>query len=182
MRPVLVVGILLLLWPIAARAELLLICEQGSGDLSVTTFTRDDPVYRSAVRARLETAGVIPGGSACWEADRAILPSRTRPDPRGGPALTQRTRWRRAGQAVIVDPAIKRPQADAIQREYGRLLPPVRWAEIVATPLGSALDRAVREGRWADVRAALTQTGTGQPLTGAEITQFRAILRDYEAD
>lgn len=168
--------------PVAA-SSLVYVCERGDGSLTVTNFSTDDPSHQAQTIQRLRDAGLVPGAGACWMMAASDLPPRSRPDAREAASrVSERHRWRRVGQGVIADPTVKQPQAAALRREYGRLFPPVRWAEIVVTPLGSSLDQAVRDGRWADVRAALGQTGTGQPLTAAEIAQFRAILRDYQAD
>ena len=169
--------ILMAFCPAFAWAEPVRICEDSPGGSIIVAHIYSEPDrVQAAILERFPLA-------ECWEADDSMLPARTRPDPRDSSTqLAQRHRWRRVGQAVIVDPTVKQPQATAIRREYARLFPPARWAELVATPLGSALDRAVRDGRWADVRAALHQAGPGQPLTGSEIAQLLAIGDDYEAD
>lgn len=176
-------GFLVLLVASPAAARELYVCSHPDGHISTTTFVLSDPGERARVIAQMVADGVIPGDDECWYMSDTSLPPQSRSDPRRpGDGISQEHRWRRAGQVVIVDPTIKQPNPEAIRREYGRLLPPVRWAEVVATPLGSALDRAVRDGRWADVLASLNQAGAGQPLTVPEIAQLRAILRDYEAD
>lgn len=168
--------------PSSVSSAPVLACER-LGQIVVFRFHGSDPQREADILARLRASGHLPAGPACWRMNDRQLPERSRPDPHAaGQVLSQRHRWRRAGQAVIVDSTVKRPHGEAIRREYGRLFPPVRWAEIVATPLGSALDRAIRENRWADASAALAQTGAAQPLTAAEIAQLQAILRDYEAD
>lgn len=157
-------------------------CEWPDQHVSVTRILGG--FDQAQVLGQMRADGTLPPDpGACWEIEDGAVPSKFRPDPRGsGQQISQRHRWRRAGNAIIVDPTIKQPHGEVLRREYGRLFPPIRWAEVVTTSLGSALDRAVRDGRWVDVRAALDQTGAGQPLTAAEIAQFRAILRNYEAD
>ena len=171
---------LLFVSPLVASAEPVYLCERPDQSLTVTYIVK--PPAEDVLR-KLRRDGMLPSPTDCWWHDSSLLPLKGRPDPHAaGQTISQRHRWRRVGQAVIVDATVKRPQGEAIRREYGRLFPPARWAEIVATPLGSALDRAIRENRWADASAALAQTGATQPLTVAEIARLRAILSDYQAD
>lgn len=163
----------------------LYVCITPSGWVETMTFTVPrGPQADAWLTKALATAWRPAPGSSCRWVDPAELPPSIRPDPRRPDMqITQRHRWRGLPDGrIVVDPTAMRPHGDAIRREYQRLVPPARWGEVVATPLGFALDRAIREDRWQDVRAALAQTGAAQPLTAAEIARLQAILRDYEAD
>mgnify|MGYP001569159192 CR=1 FL=1 len=172
-----------LLSPVPGMGAPVYVCERPDGTVEVTHFARavDDP---AAAENQLRAARRdVPPPASCGWVDSDVLPARNRPDPgEPGVQLTQRHRWRWTGTAVGLNPSAKRPHPDAIQREYRRLLAPARWAEVVATPLGSALDQAIHQGRWADVAAILGRSDASQPLMAAEIARLRAILRDYEAD
>lgn len=173
-------------FPAAARAERVYVCERPDGSVAVTRVYVED---REAFLERLRRGGHLPERAACWDMDSTALPSRDRPDPREPSAsLTQRHRWRRGpAGTIIVDPAVKRPQAGAILREMRRLLPPSRMGQVLATPLGGNLLRVLREGDWpvvqALIRQARQQVGTAQEvLTQAELDGIGKIGDDYEAD
>lgn len=164
-----------------AAALMLYVCIGPTGWVETMSFA--DPSQAEAALHRALGQSWQPTGVCRW-ADAADLPPKMRPDPhRAGAFLTQRHRWRGlpSGQ-IIVDPSVKRPHGDAIRREYRVIVSPGRWSQVVATNAGAAFDRAMLDGRWADVAALLNSPGPDQPFLPTEIAQLRTILRDYEAD
>lgn len=188
MRPAVFVWLVTLLAPsvaIATEAEVY-ICERPGGELSVTTFATGD---RHGTISRMEQDGILPSVGACWWADSATLPAKSREDPNApGERVTQRHRWRRGpDNTVIVDSAVKRPDNVAILRQFRKEIPPRRRAAILATALGSNLHQALRDGDFALAKALMGQiaarVGMGQEvMTAAEVARMRQVARDYEAD
>ena len=184
MRRLVLAGLLLLL-PTFAAARSVYVCQQPSGDVSVTHILVPD---REAEKRRLERLGQLPAPAQCREMDVATLPDRTRPDPRDpGERLTQRHRWRLVGQRVVVDPTVQRPHVTEIRRQVERLFSPARRAALLATPLGSNLFQAVREGDLVTAKALLDVAagrvgGPTEVLTAQELAAIRAVGRDYEGD
>ena len=186
-RRFLCVALAVALWgmlPAGVDAARVYVCEQSDGSITITSFAINDPAVQAAQAARL---GLGPPG-ACWFQDAGALPSKWRADPRD-PAqrLSQRHRFRRVGQAVVVNPTVMRPQETAIRREVGRLLPPGRMAVVVGTSLGDNLMRAVRTGDWPLAKALLAQIAAlvgqlNEVLTTDEVAALRVIGREYEAD
>lgn len=172
--------------PAAARA--LYVCSQPDGHISITTFVGKADERAGAI-ARMIAAGIIPGGHECWDMEDTALPPQSRPDPRHpGDHLSQEHRWRRGiGDSVSVDVSVRRPHGEAIARELDRLLPLVRMAQVMSTPLGDNFLRTLRRQNWplvqALVRQMRLQVGTpGEVLTLAELDEIGRIGDDYEAD
>lgn len=175
-------GMLILAAPISTFAAPVTICEQPSGDLSVANILPG--VDRDGF---LRQAGLEP--TACWDADSSTLPPRYKADPRDPTKqVTQRHRYRRGpGNTVIIDSTVQRPDRAAILRQFTKEMPPARRAAIFATPLGSNLHQALRDGDFALAGALMDQiaarVGTPQEvMTAAEVALVRQIARDYEAD
>lgn len=173
---------------ILSLLAIVLVCEASPGSgLTVTSFVHQHPVLRQREAGRLVEKGIVPPAASCWETEASTLPAMTRPDPRGG-RLPQFHRWRRgAGETVVVDASVMRPQVEALMRELSTVLPASRRAQLMLGPAGDGLLRAFQQQEWVLVRALLKQFDAlvGRPqevLTATEIEAIRKVGDDYEAD
>lgn len=175
----------LLASPSSASAYPVYVCERPDGSLSETTFPH--PARREEAIAQMRRDGTVPNApGACWEMDSSSFPAASRPDPRvPGQGLNQRHRWRRgAANTVIVDPSIRRPQVEATLLALTVLLPPARLAEVLSTPAGDNLFRAIRSGDNTLARALFHRmralTGPAAVLAVSELAELERIGDAYE--
>lgn len=166
-----------LLWvPPAGAAAPVFVCQTLRGEITVTRFFDGGPTAQETRRRLAQHS------TRCWESTEAMLPPYYRPDPRSpGGRLSQRHRWRAAGSSVVIDGTIQRPHPLEAFREIRATLPPERLAALSAVPAGASFLRAIQVGEWGLARFLLG-THLGRILTAAEVSEIRAIARDYEAD